>query len=173
VPFVARGFNRRGSASLLVSANLSIFISRRGTAGIVTMTHPEPESIDRYAARQTIATEGAAIREHLLGCPACRERLRASPFYPEQGRRETAVIAGLEERAGCPEPAARVAWAVDALAPERRAEVEAHAHACAACRGDLSALQAIRSGAAPTEREGWLGRLLSVVNLAFDALKRR
>lgn len=108
--------------------------------------HPESDAIDRFAARQTTATEGAAIRQHLLGCPACRERLRASAFYPEQGRRETAVIAGLKERPSCPEPAARVAWAVDALAPERRAEVEAHARVCAGCRGDLAALRALRTG---------------------------
>jgi hypothetical protein len=123
--------------------------------------HPSSEEIDRYAARSCVAAEAAAIRRHMLGCPGCRERLRASPFYPEQGRRETDLIAGLEPRPGCPSPAARVAFVVDALPAERRAEVAEHRRGCAACAGDLRALQALRERAGTqarvaTERPGCL-----------------
>jgi len=119
--------------------------------------HPSPDEIDRYAARQMGIADTAAIRQHLLACPACRERLRASPFYPEQGRRETEVIAGLAERPGCPEPSARVAFAVDALAPERRTQITEHARACPHCARDLRALQALREGTRPAgERRGCL-----------------
>jgi hypothetical protein len=111
--------------------------------------HPSPEAIDRYAARQATAAEAAEVRGHLLVCAPCRERLRASPFYPEQGRRETEVIAGLKERPGCPEPSGRVAFTVDALSPERQAEVAAHARACGDCARDLRELQALRERARP------------------------
>lgn len=119
--------------------------------------HPDPDAIDRYAARQMPGTEAAAIRQHLLGCPACRERLRASPFYPEAGRRETSVIAGLAERPGCPEPSARIAHAVEALSAERRAEIAGHARGCPHCARDLQALEKLREGARPeSERKGCL-----------------
>jgi anti-sigma factor ChrR (cupin superfamily) len=125
--------------------------------------HPNDEEIDRFAARQAGASEATAIRRHLLGCPECRERLRASPFYPEQGRRESETIANLKERAGCPEPSARVAYAVDSLSPERRTQIAEHARACPDCARDLRALQALREGArAEGERRGcllaWWGR---------------
>jgi hypothetical protein len=109
--------------------------------------HPSAGEIDRFAARQAAPEEATAIRRHLIGCPACRERLRASPFYPEQGRHETETIAALRERPGCPEPSVRVAFAVDALSPERRAQNAEHFRACPDCTRDLRALQALRDRA--------------------------
>lgn len=107
--------------------------------------HLSPEEIDRFAAREMAGAEAAAARRHLFDCAACRERLRASPAYPEQGRRESEVAAGLEERAGCPEPRTRAALVSGALSPERRAELAEHVRRCRACARDVRALEGLRA----------------------------
>jgi anti-sigma factor RsiW len=110
--------------------------------------HLSPEAIDRFAAREMAAEEATAARRHLFQCPACRERLRASPAYPEQGRREAEVIAAMEERVGCPEPRTRAAYVSQALPQERRAEIAEHLRRCRACGRDVRALESVRAGAA-------------------------
>ncbi|MCL6650210.1 MAG: zf-HC2 domain-containing protein [Chloroflexi bacterium] len=109
--------------------------------------HLSSEEIDRFAARQLPPSEAAAVRRHLLGCPACRERLRASPFYPEQGRREAEILARLKERSGCPEPAVRVAFAADALPPEQHTTVAGHVRRCRACSADVGDLRSLQASA--------------------------
>jgi anti-sigma factor RsiW len=108
--------------------------------------HLSPEEIDRFAARKMAAAEAAAARRHLFDCAACRERLRASPAYPERGRREAELVASLEERAGCPEPRTKAALVSGALSAERRAEVAAHVRRCRACARDVRALEGLRAG---------------------------
>src|SRR5687767_5986220 len=97
--------------------------------------HPSQETIDRFAAQGMEPAEAAAVRRHLLGCPECRARLRASPSYPERGRREAAIVAAMEERPGCPEPATKAAYASGmsgVLTEERRDTVAAHLRRCRA-----------------------------------------
>jgi anti-sigma factor RsiW len=108
--------------------------------------HLSPEEIDRFAARELATAEAAAARRHLFACAACRERLRASPAYPEQGRREAELVASLKERAGCPEPTTRAALVSGALSPERRAELAEHVRRCRACARDARALEGLRAG---------------------------
>jgi anti-sigma factor RsiW len=107
--------------------------------------HLSPEEIDRFAAREMAAAEAAAARRHLFACAACRERLRASPAYPEQGRREAELVASLEERAGCPDPRVKAALVSGALSAERRAEVAEHVRRCRACARDVRALEGLRA----------------------------
>jgi anti-sigma factor RsiW len=108
--------------------------------------HLSPEEIDRFAAREMATADAAAARRHLFACAACRERLRASPAYPEQGRREAELVAGLEERAGCPDPRTKAALVSGALSAERRAAVAAHVGRCRACARDVRALEGLRAG---------------------------
>jgi hypothetical protein len=119
--------------------------------------HPDAEEIDAFAARRLLPEEATAIRRHLLSCPACRERLRASAFYPDQGRREAERIASLTGRPGCPEPAARVAAAAGALAAEQQAAVEEHARRCRACTADLRELRSLRVPSRARDADGRRG----------------
>jgi hypothetical protein len=132
--------------------------------------HLSPEIIDRFAARQVDPEEAARVRKHLLSCPECRARLRASPAYPAHARREAEVVAAMEERAGCPEPSLRAAYATgapEALKPERRAAIAEHLRRCRPCAREIRALEAIRrpaDGRGKTEAEAaprGLWRLLS------------
>jgi anti-sigma factor RsiW len=109
--------------------------------------HLTPEAIDRFAARTMTSPERAAARRHLLRCPACRERLRASPAYPEQGRREAEVVAAMAERVGCPEPRTKAAYVSEALSQEQHAAIAEHLRRCRACARDVRALEEIRAGA--------------------------
>jgi anti-sigma factor RsiW len=109
--------------------------------------HLTPEEIDRFAAREMAAAEAAAARRHLFDCPACRERLRASPAYPQQGRREAEILAGMQERPGCPDPRTRAAFVSGALPAERQAELAEHVRRCRACAHDVRALDRLRADA--------------------------